>query len=98
MSRSRIKDFHQLEKGFIDMPGSDVYATLCKSHQNCKTLLFHSRHFIVCLVNVVSKWVHTEMRKGGSIQLKKTSTEALQTIKNENICFVLLWNITLTLS
>lgn len=41
--------------GFIGVHRSDVYATVCKSHQNCKILLLHRNYFIVRLLKPVSK-------------------------------------------
>lgn len=54
------------KKGFIDIRGSDVYATVCKSHQNCKILLLHRNNFIVRLLKQASK-----------LDLLKSGAEAL---------------------
>ena len=43
------------KKGFIGTQRSDVYARVCKSHQNCKIVLLLKKNFIVSQLKAVSK-------------------------------------------
>lgn len=43
------------KKGFIGTQRSDVYARVCKSHQNCKIVLLLRKYFIVSQLKAVSK-------------------------------------------
>lgn len=43
------------KRGFIGTRRSDVYARVCKSHQNCKIVLLLTNYFIVSRLKAVSK-------------------------------------------
>lgn len=65
------KTFTNWKQDLLTYRGSDVYATVCKSHQNCKILLLHGSYFIVRLL----KWtVCIEMCSRSSVLEINTAT------------------------
>lgn len=90
------KTFTNWKRGFIDILGSDVYATVSKSYQNCKILFVHRWYFIVCLLNSVSETViywNVELRqctvhKNTVLVIQYHCWQELKKFKKQNYIFM----------